>query len=219
MAKGDLPLKSPSSARICATKHERGTDPVHDVYRHNVRGKPWVSPHARPRPPQGLALLKTLAAYRTRRSGARARCGPGHGSSPRGSSPPPSSTRGRGVEEKRATSAPCARLGGKNPPAAPTSPRRSGTARRRLRDQLCRPRHPLGGPGTFPNVFRPSGRGGTLTHGRRGARTYGGERFAGKGGSPPSAFCGASRATRNTTAPSPAGRGAPPGVVPLREIG
>ncbi|KAG0710473.1 hypothetical protein GWK47_022716 [Chionoecetes opilio] len=128
------------------------------------------------------------------------------------------------VEEKRAiVSAMQQRLGEKNPP------RRADVAldaveQRSLAsffdDQLCRPRHRPRAGHDFLNVDPAewSGRDDYTTARRRARHLRGGERLCGEGRRPHQRVLRRHHARRGTaTAPS-AGRGAPPGVVPVREI-
>ncbi|KAG0712360.1 hypothetical protein GWK47_018661 [Chionoecetes opilio] len=63
--KGDLHSQDhPLPRGVCAHQaREEGADPVHDVYRHNVRGTVDVRPPARPRPRQRPRPPQALAAY------------------------------------------------------------------------------------------------------------------------------------------------------------
>ncbi|KAG0727091.1 hypothetical protein GWK47_035366 [Chionoecetes opilio] len=210
------------------TKHEKRELIRFTTFIVTTYVEPWMSAHcSTSAPATDLALLKALAAYRDKEIGrASGKVMARHmwyvseelvGLSPL--------RRGTVVEEKRAiVSAMQQRLGEKNPP------RRADVAldaveQRSLasfcNDQLCRPRHRPRGRSRFPQ--RRSGRvvgEGRLTPRLVGAPvTYGGERLCGEGRRPHQRVLRRHHARRGTaTAPS-AGRGAPPGVVPVREIG
>ncbi|KAG0714828.1 hypothetical protein GWK47_013355 [Chionoecetes opilio] len=186
---------------LALTKHEKGelTRVSHDVYRHNVRGTGWMSPHcSTSAPATALALLKALAAYRDKEIGrASGKVMARHMfTSPRSSSASPSSTRRGFGRESGHRSAMQHGWGRRTRLAAPTSPSTqwSSAPWRRLRRPTLSASSPALGPVTISSTsIRPSGRGGTTTPRLVGAPvTYGGgTTLAERGVALISAFCGA----------------------------
>ncbi|KAG0716961.1 hypothetical protein GWK47_008414 [Chionoecetes opilio] len=189
--------------------------------------EPWMSAHcSTSAPATDLALLKALAAYRDKEIGrASGKVMARHmwyvSEELVGLSLFDEATV---VEEKRAiVSAMQQRLGRRTRLAAPTSPSTqwSSAPWRRLRRPTLSASSPPSGPVTISSTsIRPSGREGRLHHGSSARPSpTGGERLCGEGRRPHQRVLRRHHARRGTaTAPS-AGRGAPPGVVPVREIG
>ncbi|KAG0727668.1 hypothetical protein GWK47_034163 [Chionoecetes opilio] len=229
--KGDLHSQDhPLPRGVCAHQaRERELIRFTDVYRHNVL-EPWMSAHcSTSAPATGLALLKALAAYRDKEIGRASGKvkGPAHvvlSEELVGLSLFDEAT----VWSRRSgpSSAPCSSGWGGRTRLARADVALDAVEQRSLR-RLRRPTlsgplsPPSGGPGhDFLNVDPPSGREGRLHQRLVGTPvTYGGERLCGEGRRPPSARSrGAiTRDEEQRAAPS-AGRGAPPGVVPVREI-
>ncbi|KAG0719820.1 hypothetical protein GWK47_049700 [Chionoecetes opilio] len=144
--------------------------------------------------------------------------GPGTcGTSPKLVASPPL-RRGDGGQEKRPSSAPCKRLGGKRTPSPRHVPPRMGALpgvplRRPPVGLVTKPR----GRAHFPNVDPGPMVGGGEYPRLVGAPSLGGVKALRRGGSPSSRSAAPSRATRKSDRPF-CRSWRPPGVVPVREI-
>ncbi|KAG0724443.1 hypothetical protein GWK47_040552 [Chionoecetes opilio] len=216
---------------FCAHQaREEGADPVHDVYRHNVRGTGDVRPLLDLGPRErGLALLKALAAYRGQgdRAGIGQGDGPAHVVRLRGARRPLPLRRGDGGrgEAGALVSAMQQRWGRRTRLAAPTfaldaveqrSPASFATTPNLSASS------PPSGPVTISSTsIRPSGRGGTTTPRLVGAPvTYGWfNDFAERGVASSARSAAPSRAKEEQRQHLLQVVERHPGVVSVREIG